>query len=314
MDYSSIFDSNVDAFSEAGMLKVAIDMIKILNMEEFGVGKPESWDYLTASKAEARENAFNKFCAVCLASGVKLPDLEVAFYEAPLFDFAKGNRDKALVKEADAVRDHVNCQLEGKRSIKDVKLCRALQTVADLFPDTGYQRYSDKKMRAMMNRLLLGLGCEPIRPDYSTIRINLDRMTEPKREVKILIVDDNKEEALKTAIAIAGWPAVNIEFFFYNSKCSWKKLQDQEKENVLLAAAQEVLGRRAQIILMDQGLGDIEGSELIGVIEDIVSDFHPWFVGNTGGSDEKLIAAGALQNCEKGKNIAGISQAIKLLD
>ncbi len=314
MKYEQIVVKNSDAFGMCDVFKLAHDLAKILDNSDFQIGESSTWDYSTVGFVELREKAFNKFCATCLAVGVDLPPIEEIFYKVPIFNRRQSYVDEAVVMEQRHVREHVRNQLSGKRS-KNAKLCRALQSVMDIFPEPGYGRFDEKKMSSMINFFLAKEGCEVIRPDYANIRINTSMMNEPKIHAKILIVDDDKAVALKTATAIAGWQNVDIAFYFYECKSSFGDLKGDQKEKALSITAQEVLDTQSQIVLMDQGLGDIKGSDLIKKMRDMrdISKDTPVFIGNTGGSDSELVAVGTLTNCNKGASFVGMNHAMSLL-
>ncbi|HEY4511580.1 MAG TPA: hypothetical protein VJH55_01945 [Candidatus Paceibacterota bacterium] len=77
-------------------------------------------------------------------------------------------------------------------------------------------------------------------------------------------------------------------------------------------SAEEILALKPDIVLMDQGLIDFDGSDLVRCIR-TMSSKQPYYVANTGGSDRELRNEGAFTNCDKGKNLVGVMQAIECL-
>ena len=65
---------------------------------------------------------------------------------------------------------------------------------------------------------------------------------------------------------------------------------------------------------MDHGLGfGVTGSELVSIIKDGgISEQKIVFVANTGGTPEKLLEAGCLQNFGKGRCPEGVLQALAM--
>lgn len=309
--YSKIVVKNEKELLAAGHIKLAEDLAILLDANEFAIPSSDKWTYDIKELIKARERVFNKFCAVCIAANAGLPPVETEFFESRLHSEYNMELEEEIVLEQIRAKKFIRQQLSGKRSQKAI-LCRSLQRVMDLFPRPGYERFDEEKLFAMMNILLVNEGCKPLRPDYSKIRLNTQQTLAPEKEIKILIVDDCKDVALRTASALAGWPKLKIEFYFYCRKLQWKMLKDEAKEEALSATALDVLKRSTDVILMDQGLGDIQGSDLIAKIRDL-SETPPLFVGNTAGSDSELLSAGALTNCDKGEQLWGIIDAIKML-
>ncbi|MDO8260937.1 MAG: hypothetical protein Q7T50_05600, partial [Candidatus Magasanikbacteria bacterium] len=307
MTYQEIVVSNKEAIALTGYLKMAKDLAAILDSPELNC----DIDKINSSTVELsinRERVFDRFCAICSKSGVKIPEYEPLFYMAPLYREKRLDQDSEKAFEKKLVK-HVACQLKGKTSEETEKM-KALLEILELFPSPGYGRIDDQKIYAMISFLLVQMGCEPLRPDYSQYPLRNFSVPETAIETKVLIVDDDKSEIMQTAMALAGWPKMIIDFYFHKS--GYEKLEGQEKTEKLEKTAQAIILKSPDIILMDKSMGDIEGNELIFAIKAITGD-RIIFVGNTGGSDNILREAGALENCRKGSEFRGLIQAIDIL-
>lgn len=158
-----------------------------------------------------------------------------------------------------------------------------------------------------LNLALLTAGLEPLRPDPETAKLNQGTgERHPARPVRVLIVDDHLDEIVKTWSALRGWHGLQLDALL---------VEDDPSETAEIQAeciASRILDRRADIILMDQGLPRTSGSEMIQRIR------RMWlaeiiFVGNTGGSSERLDEVGALSNCCKGERLEGLRRGLSMI-
>lgn len=304
MMYQEIVLSSKLAIKETGFLKMAQDLALILDAEDLLSGK-EKMDYSTMEIAENREKVFDSFCTICAKTGIEIPEYEPLFYLAPLYNIHRHGYEKEKNIEKTLV-EYTQGQLAGMHSDSAGKI-KTLIDIMQIFPTPGYDRIDDKKIYAMINSLLVEMGSKPFRPDYSKNLLKNPDVSAPAREFKVLIVDDDKSEILKTARELAGWPKMKIDFFLYE--------QDSENDisDRLSETAKKIISRKPDIILMDQSMGDIKGGELIASIKDCM-EYVILFVGNTGGSDDWLRKAGAFENCQKGMYFRGLIQAINCLE
>lgn len=304
MTYKEIVLSNQTAIQATGFLKMAQDLASILD-EKCLSSDIEKMNHSTIGIAEKREKVFDRFCTICAKAGIKIPEYEPLFYLAPLYGIHSQGYEKEKKNEETLV-EYVQSQLVGKHPDSAGKI-KTLVEVMQIFPNPGYNRIDDKKIYAMINSLLVEIGCKPFRPDYSKNFLRNPVVPEPVREFKVLIVDDGKSEILQTAKELAGWPKMTMDFFLVE--------EDLEKSESARPSeiAQQIILRKPDIILMDYSMGDIKGDELIILIKGCVN-CKILFVGNTGGSDDWLRKVGAFENCQKGMYFRGLIQAINCLE
>ncbi len=294
--------------------KLMFDLANLLDHPLFQLeGYKES--YSLAEMAALREEVFHDFCALCLQSGLGIPPMERIL----LVSQAPNHDEKAVEAHQTRIKNFIEPVIfkigQAKTSgvLSQEHLIMAFLEVFRNLPglSTGRQ-VSAKQLECLINLMLVDQHINPVRPDYQTreVKTVTAAVAGLKRELKVLIVDDDQKALLKTARALAGWNSLQTLFYHYTSdKHSWN-FKPEEKEAELDRAAREIRSAEPHIILMDQGLGAIDGSDLIGKIYERMGVDTPTFVANTDGSDEKLIAVGAFENCQKGKRLNGIVAAI----
>jgi CheY-like chemotaxis protein len=245
-----------------------------------------------------RETAYNRFCAACKTLGIPLPPLEkeVLEYYLPKQKEHKKSQIESNLKLAQEIRE-----LSGCSSDSDSVLLRAVALILETFPETGpdtFDGISKKNLMAVVNRALLNLGKEPIRflPELCMPPENLM----PERELLVLIVDDKASDIFKTALALAGWPKLKVEWEHQTTDMGWEP-SDEKKEQEATRLIEAIVARNPDIILMDQGLSGIDGSDLVPRLRRRLPSAV--IVANTGGSADKLQAAGAISSANKGESM-----------
>ncbi len=279
------------------LLKVALDYARLLEDDFLQIDdNPET----RTRTAQMRQVMFEEFCAVFSAAGLPIPALETDLLLA-----LQPAADDVMVAEARST-----AQLLRQRMLQATRRDPDLEVMADalvlmpwLLKDFGAPRFD---LRSMTNIMLYRAGLDPIRPDYSKIRFgNATKESAPKRPLHILIVDNDQADIVRTARALMGWPNVKTHTMQQSSG------SELVPDVLLAAAAREIIARSPDIVIMDQGLDRITGSDLIKlVIQKQRSDQHIIFVGNSGGDAEALLCAGALVNLNKGHNLEPLRLAI----
>ncbi|MAG44367.1 hypothetical protein CL633_00575 [bacterium] len=311
MVYLDFTEKNSDILAKSSWLKTAEDLAGILDNQLFQVNLDEQDNYDARKMAESREKVFNDFCAICALNEITFPKLEPELYEVYLPKAEYEEKDIELTQRR---KQHVLGQLKGSRGSK-ARDCRALVKTLEMFPDDGgggsYSGISANNILAVVNSNLVSLGFEPVRPNYVDRKMDFPKDNfGPSETSIILIVDDDKRGMIKTARAIAGWPQLKIEYFYYDSSNGWGANEDEEIEKT----AKAIIERKAQIVLMDQGMPPMDGSDVILRIKEITGINSSIFVANTRGDADKIHGVGALKNCDKGANFEGIQQAIRMLE
>ena len=164
MTYQEIVLQSETAIQATGLLKKAQDLALILDVKDLSPGK-EKMDHSTMEIAENREKVYNLFCAICAKAGIEIPEYEPMFYLAPLYGIHRQGYEKERKNEETLV-EYVQSQLAGKHSDSAGKI-KTLIEVMRIFPNPGYARIDDEKIYAIINFLLVEMGCKPFRPDYA---------------------------------------------------------------------------------------------------------------------------------------------------
>ena len=192
--------------------------------------------------------------------------------------------------------------------------CRAILRMMELFPECAQISWL-----ALLDLRLISLGLEPVTisvPPSPLSKIRHIEWNPPEGEtgqdpVKVLVVDDNPLDILSTIRPLLGLLGVEISVLLVSTD------DDSAVDAAYERLATEIIGRRADLVLMDQCLGhlghlgfggEILGSKLVSKVGDQVDDLGPGpnpvmlFVANTGGPSEELNRVGAIGNYDKGRN------------
>ena len=298
-------------------LKTAQDLAAILDNEitQLTESEKNGWQ----GPLSERILAFNYLCAIFCQSGLEIPELEQGLWKASLPRVYDKDRDEANEKTAKIlsrkISTHLDSHVKNRRN-KAVKKAKALIETLSIFHHCidGFVSINKKMILAKINQLLVEeLNAKPFRTNYREINVPEPLLDiGPEANTKVLIVDDRHEDLLKTALAIIGIPNIEIILFHYKSKYdSWGKLIGANLEEQLEITANEILNQNPQIVIMDQGLGNIEGSDLVKSIRNLNPKPCPIFVANTGGDGSELSSAGCLDNFAKGSSPNGFIQALR---
>lgn len=267
--------------------------------------------YQGTEMAALREEVFHDFCSLCAPAGISVPAMEETLIavQAPSAD------EKTRESHAVRVKNFIEPVLGkvGRKNSVKAKMVRALAESFANLPSLSSQypgHVSGKQLECVINQMLIELGLEPVRPDYQSRNVKTVN-GQPRSEKKVVIVDDDRKEMLKTARALAGWEGLKVSFYHYEPSGDRWSMTPENKQAELSRVAQAVMEMTPDIILMDQGLGPIEGDDLVRKICETCPNSSPVFVANTGGSDDKLRSAGALENCDKGRRIDSVIRAVR---
>jgi hypothetical protein len=305
MNYQKFVFNQEKVFAEK--LKVASDLAKILDNPLFKINlkgdeRPDE-DVL-----EGREIVFGIFSNFCKSCDGKIPPYEKNFYK-----FFLPKKEEAGEKELEkvmALRNDIKSRLKGVKKYP----ATIIRSIADLMVMFSSEREITKKnMMAMINDALDKFGMDLIKKDFADYSMNFPiGRSGPKELTKVVIFDDCKEELMNTARRLAGWPNVDFVCLHYKGKY-FSDSDTKNKEEELKKAAKSILKNSPKIVLMDQGLFSIEGSDVVRKIKEINLTSGIVFVANTGGSSDELNKAGAIGNLEKGRNLGSLERAIYML-
>lgn len=311
MKYNAYVKNREARFKKAGLLKLVLDLAGILDDQALKIDFSKGDSYSRSNLAEIREEVFDDFCTICCHARTSIPPLEQELYKVhlPAEKDKEDEKSQKAVNEAREAKAHVKKQLEGNRGSKAI-ICRAMIRTLQLFPEAGGFRGIEKKeILAVINDNLVSLGLKPVRPDYKNRKTNFPfDFHGPSKKTKVLVFDDQLDEIIKTKKALAGWPNLKVEHLVYKRPKSYT-----EREAELKRAGKEILALKPQIVLMDEGLGMIEGHDVISEIGNLTEN-PPIFVGNTGGSSDELREVGAIGNCEKGKKLDSVVEALRYVE
>src|SRR3989338_3667436 len=305
MNYTLFTAENMLKFDSEGMLKVAKDIAMLLDHPILDANE------IDAGKAEMREAIFHDFCAICVQTDVPVPELEPILYEAHLPKVST-NEAEAHQEKIDILSAHIQSQLLDDGNEKNMII--SCVTILAAFPslNSRFGNVTSKQLEAFINNLLVKLGKKPIRPNYNDRKVQMaTEQVRPRKPTKILIFDDSENEIVRTAQALVGWKNIEMGFLHYNTARPYSELSGEPLNVELKKMADIILSTKPKIVLMDQGLMKIKGSDLTRVLLSMPD--APIIVANTGGSDDKLRKAGALANCDKGSNLQGVKEAIRML-
>lgn len=313
MKYNAYVKNREARFKKAGLLKLALDLAGILDDQALKIDFSKGDSYSRSNIAEMREEIFDDFCAICCHARTSIPPLEQELYKVhlPTEKDKEDEKSQKAVNEAREAKTHVKEQLEGNHGSKAI-ICRAMVRTLQLFPECGgFSGIEKKQILAVINDNLVSLGLKPVRPDYKSRKTDFPfDFQGPKKKTKVLIFDDQLNETVKTKKALAGWPNLKVEHLIYKRPDGDTYV---EKEVELKRASKAILALKPQVVLMDEGLGRIEGHEVISEIENLTAN-APIFVGNTGGSSDELRKVGAIGNCNKGKELDSIEEALRYIE
>lgn len=198
-------------------------------------------------------------------------------------------------------------QADGRAGKDDIaRDCESLGRVIRMMPSlmSPWGGPRPESLLAMANKLLIELGREPVRPDHSAIVPTgaMDR-NPPPRPLHVLVVDDEIGMIMTTLSAMFGWPNLSFGAIHVASE------GDRDPELQALAAG--IICAKPDIVLMDQGMWPMTGSSVIREVRTRPEAAGIVFVGNTGGSPDELEDAGAIGNCNKGKDLSPLLQAFR---
>ncbi|HAU65750.1 MAG: hypothetical protein UT30_C0009G0021 [Candidatus Uhrbacteria bacterium GW2011_GWF2_39_13] len=306
--YKTIVEENQSALGF--WFKTALDVAVIL---DHPVTQMKRNDHGWSGPLEERIRAFNLLCAIFVKVSLEPSVMEEALWRASLPHVWDAKKHEQATERVKGVRSVVHRHLKGNKNAAALQ-ARALMETLVLFPEcSGYNGINMANIMAMLNRLVVDeLGLDPIRPDYAQIGIPQPISEGPKTASCVLVVDDRVPELIKSALALVGIPNLEVQFLHYETY-SFSKLLGKALDDKLEELANAVGSLNPNIVLMDQGLGDIEGSQLVAKIKDLGGK-QPIFVANTGGDQEALRRVGCYENFEKGINPRGLLMALRGLD
>ncbi len=288
----------------SGVLKLAQDYAAfldgpMLNPERFGEGM-----------ARTRLKVFDLFCAIFAKTGLPIPPLERRVVEAmqPQATTEFEPQMTGLSAKARLLAERVRAAL-ADRTGPEADDCLAIARTVEMIPSIIWSWGSDSTAPvSVINNRLMRLGLDPLRPDFSEMKIGgSSGCSGPDRDLTVLIVDDEPGMIVTTFRALAGWPGLTFDALLVENDIGGSS------QELLAAVTGSILERSPDIVLMDQGMLPISGSRVIQCVrENRVSSEEPplVFVGNTGGSANELRQAGAIGNLDKGRDISPMFQAI----
>ena len=301
MSYSELVESNLEVIQAKSFGKLATDLAMILDVEMFRIGvvgqHPDPYF------AIERERVFSKLCAVFVQAGLKPPDMEVAFFTERIP--GEGHFSNRYLERSKGISDKVY-ELLADRGEPEATLVSALALTLSAFPD-GCD-YLD--MLAMINKtLVVDLGLDPIRPDYGQLEIRLPATQMPSQgALRVVAVDDNKNDLIKTLFALAGWPGLELLIYHYPGE-GWGKPEPEERDRRLREVRDRVLELQPDLVLQDQGLSDLEGSDLVPFLREGKPDIL--ILGNTGGQMDKFRTVRVYGNFKKGDQVRDLQDFLK---
>ena len=302
------FVQYVESHNFGDYKKYALDLASLLNSPDLEVNGDES-------KADTRTTVFNRFCTACAKAGVETPPLEEGLFMPFVPEDYNSGDIKPKTKQVLKIKNDVESQT---REMEDVNAKKEIDTLTEfmlLFAEKfdlqdSFDGISSREIVALLNKKLTEKGMKPARPDYLKLEFKTRAKEQaPSKPIKLLIVDDNFEEIVNSYLGAAGWPDVTIEYLRCERDYSDKSSNEKKISNLI----EKILATSADVILMDQGIGDgINGSDILKSMNIDPRAAKIKKVANTGGNDDDLRAQGAFRNFEKGRGrVDGLRSAIK---
>jgi len=299
-----LVSENMDKFGSKA--KLAADLAALLDGGLLDLSQTRE---RRAALASERLKLLERFRTLCLAAGVTPPAFETETFQALIPE-----PDEKLREQAKELASKLFWQHSFPRDSKDeavrnlLALGRAVELLPCLLSEFGGSRQA---LLASIDLLRLSLGQEPLgllNAGDSSDGDSGTRLPEPARELKVLIVDDCVNDIVKTFSALAGGPGLDIGCLFV--QIGW----NDDRQTALQKTAAAVLAEKPDIVLMDQGMPPINGSDLVRAVDEMMTEQDRIvFVANTGGSPDELNSAGAIGSCRKGDDLSPMRQAIRML-
>ncbi|OGY90933.1 MAG: hypothetical protein A3B31_01875 [Candidatus Komeilibacteria bacterium RIFCSPLOWO2_01_FULL_53_11] len=307
------YDHFVESQEFGEYKKAARDLCLLLDSSDLRV---EGEAYAAQSKAAMRGQVFDAFCHLCEKAGVEKPALEQELYLPYVPTESTSEEVAEKSRRVQEITDFVDAQLGG---ITDGEKKRTLEIItkfmmlfaAKFTEGEGYSHgIETKEILAFLNKELVDVGLQPVRPKYGEKKLSFALEEQPPtKEARVLVVDDEMTEVVKSMVRIAGWQNVKIDYFHYRR--DYHRKDAAAKGQALTTLIEEILAKNPTVILMDQGLdSDLEGSQLIGLLRKDPRAKNITFVANTGGIDRGLREVGAYENFAKGRELGGLRRAI----
>lgn len=294
MNHRTFVEEHRSLFGDA--VKVATDMAALLDhpcmqVHEEGENRSE--------RARMRLRLFEKLCAFAVQSGAPLLPLDPDLVRASLPEPA----DDELRGEVERVINHIANQVEGHDARVPRALLETLVHIPSLIEQWGNTR---DDFFPVLNHALMEVRLEPLRPDHHKMEIaHAAGETGPSQPARLLIVDDTLKEIVATWAAVCGWP--NLELNALHAVA----LEDEHEDDFCGRIAEAIVQlEHPDIVLMDQGMPPTNGMAVIWRIRSLDPSSRIVFVGNTGGDPGELNAAGAIGNCEKGRNLSSVRRGL----
>lgn len=305
MTHSSFVQSHAAKLGD--VLKVAADLAMLLDHEILSAATIAGQKFGTDRLALVRLEVLDDLGVLCFKQGVPVPELEPEILELCR---PKSTDEKHSELIHGLVRD-ARRSVGGRKPKSDAK--RDLLVMAhclELMPGLARSDAELLCFKAMFNALLLQLGLPTLRVDFAARKVTnaLDRMA--PRPLRVVIVDDDVNEIVRTVRNLAGWPCLQFDPLHFRPNCDRWNCPSEKVAEIVRAAAQTIVDRRPDIVVMDEGLPISNGGEIIKAVKALKPESKMQFVGSTGGSGDQLKAAGALLNLEKGGNPGILEQAI----
>ncbi|KPJ85769.1 hypothetical protein AMJ57_01870 [Parcubacteria bacterium SG8_24] len=300
MDTGKFVESHSSHFGDR--IKVARDLAALLDGPLLDLSRDAS-DGRRRSLAQTRLQLFERLSALCAQCGAPVPQLEPETVRALL---PAAPREEAS-QQAAVMVDSIRTQIDASDSRSQACDCLVLARLLELVPGVmeRWDGLDGDGVIALLNDRLLTLGLQPLRPDHLGMAVGgaTDQPC-PPRPLTVLVVDDEPEAIVRTISALVGWPDLDFRVLHVPGR------EGVSRKDALGSVAASIISLAPDIVLMDQGMYPAEGSGVILKVRELDPRSSIVFVGNTGGSPEDLQRAGAIGNCDKGRDPTPVRQAI----
>ncbi len=299
-------------------LKVAQDLAELLDLPFLRSEKRQT-RHRQETICDMRLQVIEDLSAILHAHGMPVPGLEVETLRRARPKHLRGvNEAKVNALVRTWIQGHyggVNMMAEIPMEETAKKVRATVEREVAAWPLHQRSEWLREYM-ARLNHELLDLGQPAVRPDYSQHTVvHSAEAKPPSRPLTVLLVDDDSLALAWSARPLAGYPDVAIEYLYFYTVGDEDELQssDPRYQKLVEDTARQVITWKPDIVLMEEGLMPICGTEVITEIRRQQPGCRIRFVGNTGGAGDELESVGVYDNYDKGRNVYLLRRIISSL-
>ena len=273
---------------------------------------------------DSRRKMIEAFCIICQNARIPLPPGEQKLYEAIVNAVFLKEPNKATTRFATQVDARLrpakqpvpNGQKKKKGRAKGTRATpkhtqvRTLLSALRYFEQAKYS-LTPETIQAAINLELMRAGLEPVHNIGTDTQWHYPDSTDLlEEEVIVLIIDDRKADIADTILKLVGWKNIVFHVHFHIRDSSYDIRKNADKlRRIVAETTQALLNKNPDIVLIDEGLGDISGADLVPQIRELAPSVA--LIANTGGEGAEFARVNLQGNLEKGRNIRYFARAVR---